>query len=103
MEYSWPGNIRELKNTIERMAIIGGQILEESLLSFLSTDVTRKANPDLRSLKDFRNVSEREYILNLLKTVDGSISEAASVLQIERTYLHKKIHDYRILKKEYFS
>jgi|JI10StandDraft_1071094.scaffolds.fasta_scaffold36263_6 two-component system nitrogen regulation response regulator NtrX len=103
MEYPWPGNIRELKNAIERMAILGGQVLDETLLSFLSTESIRKSNSDLKSLKDFRTVSEREYILNVLKTTDGSISEAASVLQIERTYLHKKIHDYKILKKEYFS
>ena len=34
MDYSWPGNIRELKNSIERMAILGGQVLDENLLSF---------------------------------------------------------------------
>lgn len=102
MEYPWPGNIRELKNAIERMAILGGQVLDEDLLSFLGSGEKISDQSDLKSLRDFRNLSEREYILNVLKKTDGSISEAAAVLQIERTYLHKKIHDYKILKREYF-
>lgn len=103
MDYSWPGNIRELKNSIERMAILGGQVLDENLLSFLVEKPKVNLLQDEQSLKNFRNRTERDYILNVLKSADGNISDAAGVLQIERTHLHKKISDYKILKKEYFS
>ena len=103
MEYSWPGNIRELKNVIERMSIIGGQVLDAHLLSFLATTHATKLPTGGASLKDFKNRTERKYILDILKQTDGNISEAANRLEIERTYLHKKIQDYKIQKKEYFN
>lgn len=103
MEYSWPGNIRELKNAIERMSILGGQVLDAHLLSFLPSASPYNVAPAGSSLKDFKNRVEREYILDILKQTEGNISEAASRLEIERTYLHKKIQDYKIQKREYFN
>lgn len=100
--YSWPGNIRELKNVIERMGILGGQLLDVSLLHFLEENSKfKKAGPEL-SLKDFRNFTEREYIIKILKKCEGNISAASQILDIERTYLHRKIQDFNIQKKEYF-
>ncbi|MBL7557706.1 MAG: sigma-54-dependent Fis family transcriptional regulator [Bdellovibrionaceae bacterium] len=102
MDYSWPGNIRELKNVVERLSIIGGQVLDVNLLSFMDGSAIHKSTVNSSSLKDFKNRVEREYILNTLKQTEGNISEAASLLEIERTYLHKKIQDYKIQKREYF-
>lgn len=100
--HSWPGNIRELKNAIERMAILGGQTLDTSLLHFLEeTSSAQKTWAEL-PLKDFRNLTEREYIVKILKKYDGNISAASQILDIERTYLHRKIQDFNIQKKEYF-
>lgn len=102
IKYSWPGNIRELKNTVERMSILGGQTLDISLLHFLDEkQETKKISSDL-TLKDFRNLTEREYLVKILKKCEGNISAASQVLDIERTYLHRKIQDFNIQKKEYF-
>lgn len=100
--YSWPGNIRELKNVIERMGILGGQLLDVSLLHFLEENSRSKQIGTDLSLKDFRNFTEREYIIKILKQCKGNISAASQILDIERTYLHRKIQDFSIQKKEYF-
>ena len=89
---------------IERMAILGGQVLDESHLPTLSDESLSLNNQNKnRTLKDYKNQAEREYIIEVLKNTQGNISEAASILQIERTYLHKKIHALNIQKNEYFS
>ena len=102
MTYAWPGNIRELKNVTERMAILGGQTLNENDVPLFITEGAPVTLGTGRSLKEFRKWTEREYILKTLIEVRGDISEAALLLDIERTHLHKKIQDYAILKKEFF-
>jgi len=100
--YSWPGNIRELKNLVERMAILSGQTLNEAHLPIPDTPIEEKVSDAVMALKDYRNKVERAYIVHMLKKSDGNISEAAHRLNVERTYLHKKIQAYDIKKKEYF-
>ncbi|MBK7961854.1 MAG: hypothetical protein IPK04_12050 [Bdellovibrionales bacterium] len=55
------------------------------------------------SLKDYRNEVERAYIVQVLKQTEGNISEAASILKVERTYLHKRLIQFEIKKKRVFS
>jgi two-component system nitrogen regulation response regulator NtrX len=101
INYSWPGNIRELKNVIERIVILGGQILDEKLLSYLENQPAPKIDKLDLPLKEFKNKTEREYLVKILRNCEGSISSASQILEIERTYLHKKIQDYNIQKREY--
>jgi two-component system nitrogen regulation response regulator NtrX len=99
--YGWPGNIRELKNIIERLAIISRQtITEQDLDSVLKSPEPTRSFEGM-NLKDFKDSMERDFIVSVLKQHSGSISEAAEQLQIERTYLHKKITQHDIKKKEY--
>lgn len=100
--YDWPGNIRELKNVVERMAIMGGQTLDERHLPSGGSNSESEILTAALSLKNYRNKIERTYIVQTLKKTDGNISEAAGLLCVERTYLHKKIQQYEIKKKEYF-
>lgn len=102
MSYDWPGNIRELKNTVERMAIVSGQTIEERHLLLPTSEPKVSGQFDHLSLKEFRNKVERKYIIEMLKKTGGNISEASDVLQVERTYLHKKIHQLEIKKRDYF-
>jgi len=106
---AWPGNIRELRNFLERLLILGGgPILAEDVLSPLFTGESATApssdaatTSSKSSLKDFRDRSEREYILTTLKGVGGNISKAALDLEIERTYLHRRLVYFKIEKREY--
>lgn len=104
--HNWPGNIRELKNMVERLAIVGRQTITlEDLLPILggndSTLIGKSKDLSSMSLKDFKDKAEREFIVQVLKKYQGSVSEAAEQLQIERTYLHKKINQFEIEKREY--
>lgn len=107
--YTWPGNIRELQNLVERLVIMGGSSiglgdLPGHLLERgpdFGNNLNNKGVEGL-SLKDFRERSERDYLIAVLKKTDGNITKAAISLQVERTYLHKKIAQYEIKKREYF-
>lgn len=102
VSYDWPGNVRELANVIEQMVIMvdAATIAPKDLPSKITTygkDIpcfTLGAVPV--SLKDAKKLSERETILNALKTTKGNKKKAAEILQISRVALHKKIKDYQI-------
>ncbi|MGK5089440.1 sigma-54 dependent transcriptional regulator [Bdellovibrionota bacterium FG-2] len=103
-KYSWPGNVRELQNLVERIVIMSGdQIGKADLPAYLFDNAVPAANDYAGlSLKDFKDRSERDYLVSVLKITDGNISKASEMLQIERTYLHKKIQQHEIQKREYF-
>ncbi len=89
-DYGWPGNIRELRNTVERMAILTrGDILEpESVPVEIRMARGTGARGNLREAKES---AEREHILRALEESKWNVSSAARVLGMERTNLHKRI------------
>ena len=99
MQYAWPGNVRELKNLAERIAILGGPVIDvEDLPSHLQEkraliDIKAMGN---RTLKEVREEVERSYILLKLKEHQWNISRTAEALGIERTNLHKKMKSYEL-------
>ncbi len=100
MAYEWPGNVRELKNIIERVVIMSDEVIRvEDLPPFFTAaakpafDLGRYAD---RSLRDFREEMEKEFILLRLEQNEWNISRAAASLGIERTNLHKKLKAYGI-------
>lgn len=94
-EYHWPGNIRELRNTLERAITIstGTEILPEHLPErILKKGLYHKSNLDtIRPLKEVVKEAEREAILNALKETKGNKTLAAKKLGIHRTALYKKM------------
>ncbi len=93
--YLWPGNIRELQNMVERLVIMtsGTSITEKELphYFFESQKVVSAGDLESLTLKAFRENTDREYIKSTLQQCQGNVSEAARLLGIERTNLHKKM------------
>ncbi len=88
--YDWPGNIRELRNMVERLAILSTSesIQESAVLSALGTEsATGEEGTSLRSLVE---EAERRAILRALRGAQGNVSEAARRLGLERSHLYKK-------------
>jgi two-component system nitrogen regulation response regulator NtrX len=88
--FPWPGNARELKNVVERMAILtpGERLDFESVP--LEVRFPKSAGPR-SSVQDARETAERELLQRALEEAGWNVSAAARALGIERTHLHKRI------------
>src|SRR3954451_7323485 len=88
--YSWPGNARELRNIIERMAILSpGERLTRDAIP-VEVRVQRETGPK-STIQEARESAEREHILRALEESSWNVSGAARTLGMERTNLHKRI------------
>ena len=123
----WPGNVRELKNVVERMAILsgdrvtiadlpedphespfgeedkGGSGNDEPPEAFEEEDKEASRVPvpgQYATLREYREQTERKYIVDTLKLTGWNISRTAVILGVERTNLHKKIRGYQIKRGE---
>ena len=98
LAYEWPGNIRELRNMVERLVIMtpGDTIGPDDLPAPLRRkDATGPADGH-RSLKEARDGFERAYILAELRAHDWNMTRTAERLGIERSHLYRKIKTYGI-------
>ena len=97
--YNWPGNIRELRNLIERISILS--IHEDKKdTNKLLTDILNE-NPETLNnlmndnlsytLKEARERFETNYLVNQLKKNHGNISKTADLIGMERSALHRKL------------
>ena len=91
---TWRGNIRELKNVIERSVILNeGGVLDVQSLPFGERDIRE----DSRALSNFSMSNmERQHIQRVLKHTDGNKAEAARLLEIGVATLYRKIEEYKI-------
>jgi len=86
--YSWPGNIRELENLVQRMVVMvdGKEIEVTDLPPYMRFSVQYKKGPN-RSLEEV----EIEHINNVLASVGGNKTQAAEILGIDRKTLREKL------------
>jgi len=96
--HDWPGNIRELRNQVERLMImVPNAVLDvPDILPYMPGGVVnhyQRVNPAdvYDSLRDARNAFEREYITHRLRDNGWNVSKTADDLKIERSHLHRKI------------
>lgn len=95
--YDWPGNVRQIRNLIERLVILCPQqhIDVEDIpedLFHTNADGISTQSP----LRDARHEFEGRFILNCLQANDWNITETSKQLGIERTNLHRKMRHFKL-------
>jgi two-component system nitrogen regulation response regulator NtrX len=113
--YRWPGNIRELANLVERLAILGGEEVDEEAVAMVLPDVTRTdGHPSRRSsdgsetlapasglpLTEAIDKYERQVISAALQRAGGNVAETARILQTDRANLYRRMKRLGLVSKE---
>lgn len=95
--YDWPGNIRELKNILERgMMLSGGNILKPS--HFISLDLQTHEDRS-ETQKSSIEIAEMLHIKRIMEQSGWDISAAAKILGISRPTLYRRVKKYNIIRK----
>ncbi|MFA6886262.1 MAG: sigma-54 dependent transcriptional regulator [Fermentimonas sp.] len=96
-QYSWPGNLRELRNVIRRSVLfsLSDEITVENL-PVLKESIEEISNNDADIALFYKSENEKEKIITALKKTNGNKSKAAILLNIDRKTLYNKIHLYNI-------
>mgnify|MGYP001954220291 CR=1 FL=1 len=89
--YQWPGNIRELKNTIESAVTMTNEniIGDDLILPALNAEVN-----DLKPLKDAKENFEKNYLLQLIELTEGNMAQAARLAGKYRADLYELLKKY---------
>ncbi len=102
-QHYWRGNIRELRNSIERLLVmtpsksIDVDEVQAVLTAGVSPVVTSEESVSSAStLRDFKETSERAFLVAKLRELDWNISKTAAVIETPRSNLYKKLEHYRI-------
>lgn len=93
-EYSWPGNIRELQNVINRAVLLTpGEIVE---MEAISIKLSQPKETQTININFSKAEFEKEHILKALKKTNFNKSKAAKLLQITRKTLYNRINHYKL-------
>ncbi len=107
-QYSWPGNIRELANFIERIVVIcHDKVIDESVISEQLHTIKSRSHAlpiptDLNefNMKEYLSTIEQQIINIALEKTNGIVSAAADYLNLRRTTLIEKIKKYKLITNE---
>jgi two-component system nitrogen regulation response regulator NtrX len=96
--HGWPGNVRQLRNIVERLLIIAGDDSEAVTADLLPTDLAgvnggRRSSDLVISLplREAREIFERDYLVAQINRFGGNISRTAAFIGMERSALHRKL------------
>jgi two-component system, NtrC family, nitrogen regulation response regulator NtrX len=99
--HAWRGNVRELKNAVERLLIMaeGDEIRPEHL-----ADVLRRPSDSMlaspETLRDFKEAAERTFLVGKLRESNWNISATAAAIGTPRSNLYKKLEQYGITQEK---
>ncbi len=105
--HDWPGNIRQLRNNIERLMILAGgehdaeitaEMLPREIGALVPSTPTGAGGEKLMSvsLREAREIFEREYLVAQINRFGGNISRTAEFIGMERSALHRKLKSLAI-------
>jgi len=107
-EYSWPGNIRELRNAVERgLAMARGKLIESNDLpasiqrAEQETVVVAQLKSATGTRTDTLSDAEREYLMSLLQKNSGNVSQSAVQAGMSRQGLHKLLKKHGVDARDY--
>ena len=99
--HSWPGNVRQLRNIVERLLILASDDAQEAISAdLLPSDLGTGAalggqgRGDLvisMPLREAREIFERDYLMAQINRFGGNISRTAAFIGMERSALHRKL------------
>jgi len=97
--HGWPGNVRQLRNIVERLLILASDDVTEAVTAdLLPTDLgagmAGAKNGDLvisLPLREAREIFERDYLMAQINRFGGNISRTAAFIGMERSALHRKL------------
>ena len=106
--YSWPGNIRELKNLVQRLLILGSgeEIEADEIDQSLSSQASAGAGSTVPAsaydlpLREAREQFEKDYLEHQLNEAGGSVGKLAKRVGMERTHLYRKLRSLGIDHKK---
>jgi DNA-binding NtrC family response regulator len=102
--YSWPGNVLELKNLVQRLMILGAgseielEEVKAAVGSITENNTTLSSVPEFFNLplKDAREQFEKSYLEYHFEKNSGSVAKLATAIGMERTHLYRKLHTLNI-------
>jgi len=105
MKLEWNGNIRELRNVVERLVILcDKKISEQDVLSFAVPQKYKRTDAGIfdqyEKFQDFKDYAEREFIERKLKKNAWNITKTAEEIDIQRSHLYNKIEKFALKRDD---
>ena len=99
--YVWLGNVRELKNTVERIVIMNSKTeISADDLPSMSDEMPPSSSYRFQTFKDATDAYQREFIQSKLSEAEGNITKAAELMGVDRSHLHRRMKHLGIQTKE---
>jgi DNA-binding NtrC family response regulator len=101
----WDGNIRELRNVMERMIILcDRQITDQDVLTFAVPRKYKRADTNIYDMfekfQEFKDYAEKEFIERKLRKNSWNITKTAEEIDIQRSHLYNKIEKFGLRREE---